>query len=1098
VVVDDPQVSRAHLELRFVDGGWEAVDLGSSLGTVCNGERITRRRLQSGDQLAIGGIGLLAVDLEPPAAAAPAVAAPVVAAPAPPRPVPARAVRGRRRETLQRVAWGAVALVAAATLGLGGWLLVERVRRTSGGVATSVSPGAAFSDAAARALLDPSTDGVARTTLLGAFRATSDGDSAGRFEHDEMTLELPVGALPLGTAVRVSRVEAAPAAMRNSFPRERWGQLAPLTPFYDVDTGRQSLGHPAVVSFPLPRGAEVRSLTALSFDPKTGAWDSAPARLDPTSGRVVAEVPHFSIVHIAGVVVFTGVAIYEGALLNWDWLSSGTCLETAPKHFQICWSGDPSGAYRPIPIPDPGDGGPAVAAVPELVASLATGLERAYAAFAAANFQVPAYKTWVYLVPASQDGKLTPSQDALFQAPPFVGKPFLYVNQAANPALAEASAAHELFHCVQLNTVGSAISLWWMEASAVGVETAVYPRSIEWIKSYYTGPRTGTAELDSSLPAAELLPEDQRRDYGYRVSLFPVFLTRTRGGLDLQARILGWHKSQPIMQALGSALEGPTGLERTWLAFGRSLVGPDWGQYLSADERRLLTRRLIDKRLQIEPTLGWAQHVRPSTPLSALLYDVRINRSLMPAGRQRGGPLLVGMTCSGNRELHLMVPSLGPQSANRAEELSTLPVVESLHCQSPARSVRRLDAQRATRNDIDALAWLVDGETLSPSEVDVRATWLLPPENARLDPQTDELRWDAHPLADRAAKPAAPWDTYVVYRRQSPNAEPEIAGGTQVTSFEIPAAEDHCAEYAVTARLRPAAVYGKAESDPSDWIPVGLPTPKGFTLEGRLVEKGDRDPRTEVEVEASEETLGIRGLEIERTVAGQTAVLYSHERRADRQQPGTYRPGEPVVFGRPPAGTAFRVVARAWLLPRDHRCFDPAVHLLEKVIAEEPGDGSDAPVAGREVCQLVERKEARWEEMESGTWQVTSKPASVELLNVESGRTMVVAFTEPPAKLRMQQEVPVELTCTAPPGYSEQGAIGTHWQTTHASGEMDFDGTLISCGASNEHTSGQEREVVRFGSGEPPGRRELVKLKIKAVAGSNYYYLFLGWWYDCR
>ena len=64
VTLDDPTVSREHLEVRPVDGGWEAVDLGSSAGTFCNGERIERRLLRSGDQLAIGDSLFEAVGLE--------------------------------------------------------------------------------------------------------------------------------------------------------------------------------------------------------------------------------------------------------------------------------------------------------------------------------------------------------------------------------------------------------------------------------------------------------------------------------------------------------------------------------------------------------------------------------------------------------------------------------------------------------------------------------------------------------------------------------------------------------------------------------------------------------------------------------------------------------------------------------------------------------------------------------------------------------------------------------------------------------------------------------------------------------------------------
>lgn len=172
--------------------------------------------------------------------------------------------------------------------------------------------------------------------------------------------------------------------------------------------------------------------------------------------------------------------------------------------------------------------------------------------------------------------------------------------------------------------------------------------------------------------------------------------------------------------------------------------------------------------------------------------------------------------------------------------------------------------------------------------------------------------------------------------------------------------------------------------------------------------------------------------------------------------------------------------------------------------SRQPEAATTTPKLGPEVCQLVERKETRWEDMESGTWQVTPKPTSVDLLNVDSSRTIVVAFTQPAGTLRKGQEVPFEVSCTAPPGFNEQGSMSNLWQTTQAYGEMEllgFDRSPPACQADNSHPGQQQRAVARFsgpGSGDPPGPRELVKLKVKAVAGNASYYLFLGWWYDCH
>jgi hypothetical protein len=54
IVVDEPTVSRRHLELRALDGGWLAVDLGSTNGTWLMGRRVGRARVVAGDELMLG------------------------------------------------------------------------------------------------------------------------------------------------------------------------------------------------------------------------------------------------------------------------------------------------------------------------------------------------------------------------------------------------------------------------------------------------------------------------------------------------------------------------------------------------------------------------------------------------------------------------------------------------------------------------------------------------------------------------------------------------------------------------------------------------------------------------------------------------------------------------------------------------------------------------------------------------------------------------------------------------------------------------------------------------------------------------------------
>src|SRR5215204_5257041 len=54
VVVNDPNVSRRHLELRREDDGWMVADLGSTNGVRVNGKRVERSPLRSGDRITIG------------------------------------------------------------------------------------------------------------------------------------------------------------------------------------------------------------------------------------------------------------------------------------------------------------------------------------------------------------------------------------------------------------------------------------------------------------------------------------------------------------------------------------------------------------------------------------------------------------------------------------------------------------------------------------------------------------------------------------------------------------------------------------------------------------------------------------------------------------------------------------------------------------------------------------------------------------------------------------------------------------------------------------------------------------------------------------
>jgi hypothetical protein len=54
IVLQDPNVSRRHAELRRDDGGWQIVDLGSTNGIKVNGRRVDSQQLSAGDQVTIG------------------------------------------------------------------------------------------------------------------------------------------------------------------------------------------------------------------------------------------------------------------------------------------------------------------------------------------------------------------------------------------------------------------------------------------------------------------------------------------------------------------------------------------------------------------------------------------------------------------------------------------------------------------------------------------------------------------------------------------------------------------------------------------------------------------------------------------------------------------------------------------------------------------------------------------------------------------------------------------------------------------------------------------------------------------------------------
>jgi hypothetical protein len=59
IVIPDTNVSRRHAEIRPTIDGFNLVDLGSTNGSLVNGERVTQRELREGDELAFGNTRLV-------------------------------------------------------------------------------------------------------------------------------------------------------------------------------------------------------------------------------------------------------------------------------------------------------------------------------------------------------------------------------------------------------------------------------------------------------------------------------------------------------------------------------------------------------------------------------------------------------------------------------------------------------------------------------------------------------------------------------------------------------------------------------------------------------------------------------------------------------------------------------------------------------------------------------------------------------------------------------------------------------------------------------------------------------------------------------
>jgi hypothetical protein len=59
VVIKDPSVSRKHIGIRKVEGGYEVADFGSTNGVFVNGERMPKKKLSVGDVIRVGNIEMV-------------------------------------------------------------------------------------------------------------------------------------------------------------------------------------------------------------------------------------------------------------------------------------------------------------------------------------------------------------------------------------------------------------------------------------------------------------------------------------------------------------------------------------------------------------------------------------------------------------------------------------------------------------------------------------------------------------------------------------------------------------------------------------------------------------------------------------------------------------------------------------------------------------------------------------------------------------------------------------------------------------------------------------------------------------------------------
>ncbi|HKJ27344.1 MAG TPA: FHA domain-containing protein [Anaerolineales bacterium] len=58
IVLNDPRISRNHVQIRVVDGQFILLDLNSTGGTMVNGRKISKSVLYSGDAISLAGVDI--------------------------------------------------------------------------------------------------------------------------------------------------------------------------------------------------------------------------------------------------------------------------------------------------------------------------------------------------------------------------------------------------------------------------------------------------------------------------------------------------------------------------------------------------------------------------------------------------------------------------------------------------------------------------------------------------------------------------------------------------------------------------------------------------------------------------------------------------------------------------------------------------------------------------------------------------------------------------------------------------------------------------------------------------------------------------------